>query len=208
MKNYIISFFTFITTLFFLNGCGSESSSVDNEFLGKLPSLEKQYYNEIQEKEKEIKECTDMDDSFTLTKELKLLKEELQGNINEYLTANPITSSLPFQGLSETKYTIKDVKVNKASAGNLNIKFLVTINEDIKNKYGGMVKNLFIYFKAQDSKGNDIPKTTTVATNFKNQELVAGLEYEVFGTWQNKSTRNMEDFAKIIEINRDGYDKR
>ncbi len=202
MKNYIISFLAFITFLFFLNSCGSESSSVDNEFLGKLPSLEKQYYNEMQEKEKEIKECTDMEDSFTLTKELKLLKEELKNNIDEYLTANPITSSLPFQGLSGTQYTIKDVKVNKASAGNLNIKFLLTINEDMKNKYGGMVKNLFIYFKAQDSKGNDIPKTTTVATNFKHKEMVAGLEFLALGKInQPEIWRILLKLLKSIERN-------
>jgi hypothetical protein len=208
MKNYLISFSVIITLLFFLQSCGGEASTVDNQYLGKLPSLEKDYYNQMEEKEKEIKECTDMEEAFTLTKEKKLLKEELQNSIEEYISANPISNSLPFQALSETQYTIKDVVVNKASAGNLNLKFLVTINEDMKNKYGGMEKTLFIYFKAQDSKGNDIPKTITVATNFKTQELKAGLEYEAFGTWQNKSTRNLEDFAKIIEIDRAEYDKK
>jgi len=207
MKNYIVGFLLSITLLFFLNSCGNNASSIENEYLGKLPSLEKQYFNEMEEKEKEVKECTDMEDAFTLTKELELLKEELQNNINEYSEANPIANSLPFRALPETQYTIKDVVVNKASAGNLNIKFLLTINEDIKNKYGGIVKNFFIYFKAQDSKGNDISKTITVAANFKNQKMTAGLEHEVFGSWQNKATRNMEDFSKIVEIDRAEYDK-
>ncbi|MDA3861958.1 MAG: hypothetical protein PF445_12120 [Melioribacteraceae bacterium] len=162
----------------------------------------------MEEKEKEIKECTDLEDSFTLSKELKLLKDEKENTIAEYVTANPLTKSLPFQALPETQYTIKDIVVNKASSGNLNIKFLVTINEDIKNKYGGIVKNFFVYYKAKDSKGVDIPKTITVATNFKNQKMTAGLEYEVFGTWQNKSTKNMEDFAKVVEIDRAEYDKK
>lgn len=78
----------------------------------------------------------------------------------------------------------------------------------MENKYGGSVKNLFLYYKAKDSKGNDIPKSTTVPTNFKRAELIAGLEYEVFGTWQNKATKSMEDFAKLIEINREEYDKK
>jgi hypothetical protein len=38
--------------------------------------------------------------------------------------------------------------------------------------------------------------------------MTAGLEYEVFGTWQNKSTKNMEDFAKVVEIDRAEYDKK
>ena len=208
MKNHIINYFVFITLLLFLSSCGDKVSSVDNEFLGKLPSLEKQYYNKMEAKEKEIKECTDRDDSFTLTKELELLKDEKKNAIAEYVSANPLTKSLPFEALPETQYTIKDIVVKKASSGNLNIKFLLTINKDIKNKYGGIIKNFFIYFKAQDSKGNDIPKTITVAINFKNQKMTAGLEHEVFGSWQNKATKNMEDFAKVVEITREEYDKK
>jgi len=205
MKHSIINHFVFLILFLLLISCGKSESSVENEFLGKLPSLEKEFNQKIDEKEKEIKECTDMEDSFKLSKELQLLKDEKETVINDYLNANPLNKSLPFETLSETPYTIKDVVINKASSGNLNIKFLVTINEDMKNKYGGFEKNLFIYYKAQDSKGMDIPKTITVATNFRNEEMKAGLQYEVFGSWMNKSTKNMEDFAKVVEITRDDY---
>lgn len=207
MKNLRFISGLMIFTIIFLSSCGGGSSTKDNEFLGKLPSIEKNYANQLDEKENEIKECTDMKDAYKLEKEKKLLEEEKKETIAEYVAAHPLNKDLPFQPLPDTKYTIEKVVVNKASSSNLNIKFVITISEDIKGKYGSASKNLFIYFKALDSKGNYIPKSTTVATNFKNIKLVAGTEYEAFGSWQNKATRNMEDFAKIIEITREEYDK-
>jgi len=183
------------------------SNDISNKYLGKLPSLEKKYYTLIDKKEKEVKNSTDLEENFKLMKELKLLEEEKKKAINEYVSAHPLNKDLPFQPLLDTKYTIGKVVVNKASSSNLNIKFLMTINEDIKGKYGSASKSLFIYFKALDSKGNYIHQSTTVATNFKNTKLVAGTEYEAFGSWQNRATRNMEDFAKIVEVTRKEWEQ-
>jgi|LZCG01.1.fsa_nt_gb hypothetical protein len=196
-----------IFTIVFLVSCNGGSSTKSNEFLGELPSLEKKYADQLDEKEKEIKECTDLEKAFKLDKEKKLLKEEKEKAIAEYVAAHPLNKDLPFQPLPDTKYTINKVVVNKASSGNLNIKFLITVNEDIKSEYGSIKTNLFIYFKAVDSEGNYIPNSTTVATNFSKTQLVAGAEYEAFGSWQNKATRNMEDFAKVVEITKEEYDK-
>ncbi|MCD6180441.1 MAG: hypothetical protein J7K39_11115 [Bacteroidales bacterium] len=207
MKNLKLLSGIMIFIIIFLMGCGGGSSSKNNEYLGELPSIEKKYANQIDKKSKEIEECTDMKDAFKLDKEKKLLKEEKKKAIEEYVASHPLIKDLPFQALPNNKYTINKVVVNKATSGNLNIKFLITINEEIKGKYGSTNKNLFIYFKAVDSEGNYIPNSTTVATNFKSVLLTAGTEYEAFGSWQNKATRNMEDFAKIVEITREEYDK-
>ena len=206
MKNKLLLIIVFV--VFQLISCGETASKdISNEYLGKLPTLEKKYYTLIDKKEKEIKSSTDMEESFKLGKELKLLKKKKKKAIKEYVAAHPLNKDLPFQHLPETKYTIEKVVVNKASSGNLNIKFLITINEDIKGKYGSLSKNLFIYYKALDSKGNYIPRSTTVATNFTNIKLVAGTEYEAFGSWQNRATRNMEDFAKIVEVTRKEWEQ-
>lgn len=194
-----------------LYSCGGSGSGalVNNEFLGEYPSLEKQYVEKIEAKEQAIKESTDMDESFKLTKELELLKDEREQKVEEHVAANPLEGKeLPFEALDGTAYTIKKVSVNKASSGNLNIKFDVTINEDIKSKYGNITKSLFIYYKAVDAQGNDIPNTTTVATNFKSEKMVAGLEYEVFGSWQTKAIINLENFAKVVEVTKEEYDNK
>jgi hypothetical protein len=198
-----------IVSIILIFGCSGSTNSpaTDNEFLGELPSIEKKYALQLDEKEKKIKECTDMEEAYKLAKEKKLLEEEKDETIAEYVTAHPLIKELPFQPLPGTKYTIKQVVVNKASSSNLNIKFLITINEEMKGKYGSIEKSLFIYFKALDSKDNYIPSSTTVATNFKSIKLVANTEYEAFGSWQNKATRNMEDFAKIVEITREDWEQ-
>ncbi|MCD4691867.1 MAG: hypothetical protein K8R79_03040 [Calditrichales bacterium] len=207
MKKKIILFICYVTIVFLFVSCGKSTNDVSNAFLGKLPSIEKKYADLLDEKEKEIEKCTDMKEAYKLAKEKKLLNKEKEKAIAEYVSAHPLNKDLPFQSLPDTKYNIKKVVVNKASSSNLNIKFLITINEDIKSKYGSIEKTLFIYFKALDSKGNYLPKSTTVATNFKTIKLVAETEYEAFGSWQNKATRNMEDFAKIVEVTRDEWEQ-
>jgi hypothetical protein len=195
-----------IVTMIFLNSCGG-SSTKNNEFLGELPSIEKIYEDQLDEKEKEIKECTDNKKANKLKKEKELLKEEKKNAVAEYIATNPLNKDLPFQALDNTSYTIKKVVVDKATAGNLNIKFLITINEEMKNKYGSLKQSLFVYFKALDSEGNHIANSTTVATSFARIDLVAGAEYEALGTWQGDAIRNMEDFAKIVEITKEEYEE-
>lgn len=149
-----------------------------------------------------------MEDSFALSKELKLLKEERKEKVKAYVEANPLTKPLPVKALDGIPYTIKEVTINKAQAGNLNVKFSITINEDMKNKYGGMEKSLFTYYKAVDSEGKEVPNSVTVATNFKRTPLEAGLEYEVFGSWQSDAVMSREDFAKVVQITKEEYDKK
>lgn len=201
MKNKILTLFFVSLIALFLSNCGG--GGTNNEYLGKIPSLTKQYYNEIEEKEKDLKKCTDMNDAFKLGKELKLLEEEEKTKMKEYVSANSFNKPLPFKALDSSAYTIKKITINNAS--NLNIKFSVTINEDIKNKWGGIEKNLFLYYKALDSQGKDIENSKTVAANFARKELKAGLEYEVFGSWSTNAIINMEDFAKVVQITKEEY---
>ena len=209
MKTNKLFLLGFVVSVFFLIGCGDNGPSTrNNEYLGELPSLEKQYAFKIEEKTKALKENTDLETNFKLAKELELLKEERKTKIAEYATANPITKPLPFEALKGMPYTIKDVTVDKVSAGSLSIKFAIKLNEDIKNRYGGFEKYLFFYYKAVDAQGKEIQKSKTVATSFQRQPLKAGLEYDASGIWQTKAVQNMEDFAKVVEITKDEYSKK
>lgn len=208
MKNFKFIWIGIVGIALMLGSCGSEPGTTNNKYFGEFPSMEKNYVMKIEEKEKEIKECTDMEKAFELSKELELLEDERKSEIKKYVEANPMTEELPFEALDGTPYTIEKVTVNKASAGNLNIKFSLTINEDIKNKYGSTKKNLFVYYKGIDSQGKDIDGSKTVATNFSRQALTSGLKYEAFGSWQSKATVNMEDFAKVVEITKEEYENK
>lgn len=203
------SFITAFAISIALVSCGGGGASMKtNEFLGELPSLEKKYYSEIKEKEKKAEECTDMEEAFKLSKEAELLEKEKKQKIEEYIAANPLTKPVPFEALEGTRYTINGLVINKAQSGNLNLKLSMKINEDIKNEYGGIEKSLFIYYKAVDSRGIDIPDSKTVATNFKRIKLTTGTDYEAFGSWKSSEIMKMEDFAKVVEITKEEYDKK
>jgi len=209
MKKLNLSVIVCSLAILFLSSCGGGAvKTVKNEFLGELPSLEKGYYDKMQEKEKAIKECTDMDKSFKLTKEKELLKDEWSAKIKECYAANPLTKALPVESLAGAAYTITEVKVDKAVKGSLSLKFSIKIDKDMKNEYGGFEKDLIIYFKALDKDGKDIEGSTTVAVVYKREEMKAGKTVEASGTWQTKGLKNMENFAKIKIITKAEYDKK
>lgn len=203
MKTKLLNLSILSSIIILIAACGGGLSTKNNEYLNALPSIAKKYSKEYQEKKIKLKECTDIKKAFKYEKELKNIEAEWKTKIKESNEANPITKPLPFEALAEAPYTISEVNVNKVYKDNLNIKFSIKINEDIKNKYGGIKKNLFVYYKALDKDGNDIPNTKTVATNFKGTKLLAGTDYEAFGSL--KSLANLENFAKIKIITKEEY---
>ena len=209
MKKINLSVIACSLAVLFLSSCGGGSVKiVKNEFLGEVPSLEKGYYDKMQEKEKAIKECTDIKKSFKLSKEKDLLKDEWDAKIKESLTTNPLTKALPVESLAGVDYTINEIKVDKDVKGSMSLKFFIKIDKDIKNEYGNFEKDLLVYFKALDKDGKDIEGSTTVAVVYKREEMKAGKTVEASGTWQTKGLKNMENFAKIKIITKDEYDKK
>lgn len=210
LKNKLLSpgnllvVFSLATLLACLGG-----SEVENQYLGKLPSIEKQYYQRIEAKKEELKKSTDQDEAFKLAKEEQLLKEERSTKVEEYLKNAPLKGKeLPFQALTGTHYTIEKVEVNRAQQGNLNLKFTSTLNKVVRQKYGSIQKRLTIYFKAVDADGKEIPNTKTVATNAISKKPAVGVKMESFGSWTSSKLVNLETFAKVVEISHDEYKKK
>jgi hypothetical protein len=208
MKKVILSALACSIGIVLLIGCENGGlKTTKNEYLGDIPSLEKGYYEKMEAKEKALKECTDMEKAFELAKEKDLLKEEWENKVKESFTNNPLTKPLPFEGSLGEGYSLKEIKVDNATRGNMNLKFVVQIENDMKNEYGGALKDIVVYFKAVDKEDKDIEGSTTVAVMMQRQELKAGMTVECTGTWQNKGLRNMENFAKIVIITKEAYDQ-
>jgi hypothetical protein len=175
MKKLSFVLGSLIFTSALMTGCGGASTE-DNDYLGKVPSMVKNYENEIEEKEHELEKTTDMDKAFELSKESELLEDEMDEAIENYVNENPelLNKELPFQALPDNKYTVNKVTISRLSTS-LNLLFSLTIDEDLKNKYGGVEKSLYVYFKAVDSEGKAITDAISVATSFGSREpLVAG----------------------------------
>jgi len=197
-----------LISILFTNCGGSGSKIKTNEFLGKIPSLEKNYYNKVEAKEKDLKECTDFEKSFKLSKEVDLLKEEWKEKIKEEYKNNPLNKSLPFVIDFEPNFTINDIKIKEGNKGGMPISFTVTLNEDLKNEYGMYEKFFFIYFSAIDKSGNELEGSKTVAaSSFGAGEMKAGLQFEVNGSWQTKAIINLEEFAKVRVMAKAEYEK-
>jgi len=205
MKRVIFRISAIVFSIVYLGSCGG-SKTTDNEFLGKFPSLEKNYAEKIKAKEEAAKNTKNLNSAFKLSRELDELKQERKTKIEEYLNANPLSKPLPLEALDNTPYTINEVLVNAASAGNLNLKFDITIDEDIQNQWGFAERNLFVYYKAIDKNGEEVPNSKTVATNFVRMELTKGAQYEAFGSWGSRVIGNLENFAKVVEITKEEYE--
>jgi hypothetical protein len=205
MKKMIFSISAIVFSVVFLVSCGG-SKTIDNDFLGKFPSMEKNYAEKIAAKEEALEKVKNLSNAFKLSKEVDELKQEKKSKIEEYLKGNPLSKPLPFEALDNTPYTINELLVNTASAGNLNLKFDISLDQDIKNQWGFAERNLFIYYKAVDKNGEEVPNSKTVATNFARMELTAGTQYEAFGSWGARVIGNLENFAKVVEITKEEYE--
>ena len=208
MKNHNLLLPCIVSAIILLCSCGGKSNSKANDYFGEFPSMQKQYIAELDNQEQSTKEITDLAKAEKLFKENEQLKSEMKSKVEEYVATNPFSKPIPFEPLAGTKYTVKNVSVNLAQLGNLNLKFAITINSDIVSLEGNVEESLSIYYKAVDSKGMDIPGSITVASNATRANLIAGTEYEAFGSWNSQTIAQLEDFAKIIEIKRDEYDKK
>jgi len=204
LANYVL--LTFVAML--ISGCdgsGGGISSVSNDYLNNLPSIAKDYEANVEAKEEAIHKNTSMEDAFKLEKELDLLKEEWAAKIKESATANPLIKPLPFDTLGGMPYTVNQILVKTVNKSNLSLEFELTVNQDIKSKYGIIGKTVFIYYTAMDKQGNEIPKSTSVAVNYKREEMRAGLKFTASG--QLGPLANLENFAKLKLISKEAFEE-
>jgi hypothetical protein len=191
--------------IIFLTSCGGGMKTSKNEFLGEIPSIQKYYHTKIDEKDKELKACTDMNKAFKLDKEAELLKQEWDAKIAESLKANPLSAALPFEPLKGQPYTINKITFSNVNSMGFGIKLSIKVDTDIKFDN----KDIFLYYLAVDKDGKEIQgtKSRSFIRQDYGKDLKAGTEIEATGSWPTKAICNMEDFTKIKFVTQDEYDK-
>ena len=205
MKNLFKTFGLIITGLivsFLLSNCGGGGTS-SNEHLSSLPGMAKEYAEEIDGLEKEIKESTDMEKALKLDQERKDLKKEAEKAIEEYLTNNPITN-IPFEQKADYQFKINKVWVEGASISRIKYRAKVTITEDILNDYGnppGFKKNFFAYVIAVDKEGNSLTKKHGVLMNATKKPFKANMEVEMYGSLDGPA--DLVNFEKLVFVSKD-----
>lgn len=198
IKTINLTMATFIV-VFLLSSCGGGGTST-NKHLGKLPGIAEKYTKNIEEKEVDLKKCTDMKKAFKLQKEIELLEEEADKTFEEYLTNNPLTN-LPFEQIADYKFTISEVSVNtnySSDISRLQLVMKVIIDQDIK------YTTLFAYVNAVDKDGNSLLKRPGVFyTGMRNQDFTKGMEAEFTGSIDY--VKNLVKFEKFIFISKEEY---
>jgi hypothetical protein len=209
MKNNILILLGFVTIVFLHASCGRGTNASDtyyNKYLGKLPGIAKKYTEKIDKKKKDLKECTDFEESFKLSKELELLDDEVDKAIDEYLASNPITN-VPFEQKADYQFKIKEVWIESASDYRINFKAKVTITEDIKNDWGyppGFAKNFFAYIIAVDKEGKSLTRKHGVMMNYTRNPFKAGMEVEMYGSLDG--TADLINFEKLVFVSKESLE--
>lgn len=205
MKKQSLLISTAIVFAIVITSCGGGGIGSSNKYLGKLPGLAKKYTTEIEELEKKAEEATDMDKAFKYAKEAENLEKEADKAIEDYVAENEFNEIVPFTTLSDVKYEVKEVKVSGASIERAQFIAKVRVTDDIKNKYGGLERYLFVYVKAVDKNGEILGEPTVFASPMgKKIELVKGAELEIKGGI--KHLKDLGNLDKIVNITKEEYD--
>ena len=198
----------FISVFFFANcGSGGVSSTKKNGIFGEIPSIEKNYVEKIEKQDEALKNATDVNKAIKLSQEIDLMKEEWDNKIKEIFAAGLPSETVPFKAVEQNLWEVEQVKVASASRGHMSLTFSVKILEDIKNKYGQVEGNLFIYFVAIDKDGNPIEYTKSIAANIGRERMKADTQLDLTGVWKSKAIRNLENFASLQQITKEEYEK-
>jgi hypothetical protein len=195
MRTNILILVGFVTIMFLLAGCGG--GTINNEYLGKLPGIAKKYAEKIDEKKKNLKECTDMQKSFELNREIELLGDEADKSIAEYMASNPIPD-VPFEQKADYQFKIKELSIENASDSRIHLKAKVTITEDIKSKWGGFEKNFFAFVQAVDKEGKSLTRQHGVMMNYSKGPFKAGMEVEMSGSIDGPA--DLVTFEKMVFV--------
>lgn len=200
-KNYLF-LVAMVLLACFMASCGgnSEKKTKSNGLLGDVPSIMNDYQGKIDEKEKAVKECTDLEKAFKLGKELELLEDEYKAKLTEYIAgSNLCKTEIVFEPITNEAFTASKAIIDTILPnGHVNFKFTAKINDTFKpQRY-----TPFLFFKFKDAQGNDIPEAKTVASKFR-FDATPGLEIQLTG---GMKADKIQSFAKIVEITKEEYE--
>jgi hypothetical protein len=190
---------------FMLTSCGGGSNSI-HPYFGKIPAMMNNYTKGHAKLEANAVDAKNFAEAQKINDEMQTLLEETNTKIDEYMADNSWKKPIPFTGLSGMPYEVQSVDINNASAYILNLKFTIKVNEPIPGV--GTIRDFFLYFKAVDLSGNDIPGSKTVAGTATRTPVTAGGTYEVFGGWKANEVLAMDNFASLVQITREEYNRK
>ena len=125
---------------------------------------------------------------------------------NELKSTIASAKPVAFELAENLPFTIKSIEIDKDKIykDNLTLNFELVIDKDNKTRHGQLATRLFVFYKAVDNKGKDIPGVVSVATNYNKEKLTKGKSLTVSG--QLGSLDLLENFAKLQIISKEEYE--
>ncbi len=196
--------FTFVAALLIiLSACGRKVA--ENQYLGALPGMAANYAEDILEKEAKIKENTDLEKVFKLDKELELLEDEADQELELAFNETQL-ESLPFEYKGDPRFVIEDIKVSGVTFDAISLEASIRVEEEIKSKYGNSQRHLFSYLKFYDGDNQPLDGWAVLGTNLPyKEEFKVGETYTMKGSYRGLS--KLVNFSKITVHNRDEYEQ-
>lgn len=186
--------------------CGTKEIA-SNEYFGLLPGIALNWKEETNALSEELDNCTDMDKSFTLQREIELLEQDTDDEVAEYWASNPSLPDIPFELATDYQFVIENIRVYQPWSDHHGICFIanVTITEDIMNQWGNPSGTIFAYIKGVDA-GSNLLNSYHSYGKLRCTEgpFVTGMEIEMIGSLNYPGA--LLDFDKLILVSEEEYD--
>lgn len=165
---------------------GEEQSG--NEYLGHLPIMAANYFEEYDSIMEEMETSTERDPS--LGAEFNMLRPNADDAIEEYLGNNSFRN-LPFEQETNDPFNVEEIWVESANTYDFNIKARVILTEETS----GM---LFAYVKAVDKEGHELGRSLGILIYQGSDINGVNTEIELSGSIADLAA--LAEFDKFIFI--------
>jgi hypothetical protein len=203
MSRKITLVFLAATLIFAVSSCGKKVAN--NKYLGSLPGLSFNYNEQMQELEQDIKENTDLEKAFKLDKELELLEEEANNELQSIFKESNI-EPLPFEYKGDDRFSVQELRLTDAFHDGMRLEATINIDKEMKNKYGGGERHVFTYIRFYDQDNNPIDGWAVLGFSLPyKEEFKPGETYILKGSYNGLS--RLTNFSKAVFHLRDEYEQ-
>lgn len=195
--------FVALLLIFSAAGCGKRVTN--NKYLGTLPGLSLIFTEEMEELEQDIKENTELEKAFKLDKELELLEEEANNELQKTFNESSF-EPLPYEYKGDDRFSIQELILTDAFHDGIRLEATITIDKEMKNKYGGGERHVFTYIRFYDEQNNPIDGWAVLGYSLPyKEEFKPGESYTLKGSYNGLS--RLTNFSKAVFHLRDEYEQ-
>lgn len=210
IKKLNLATFAVAAMAFALTSCGGGSSVKTNEYFGDIPKMQSEICDKNQElegfKELEVPSQNDYAKYAELEKEVKNLKKTVHSKIEEYFNTNKMEGkAIPFEtSTNVSDYKITSIKLDKVDGYGV----ILSVDFDLLNPTKKFLKNYEGFktmYKAVNEAGN--PLLVDEGRTYLSKNYKKGETSNTSISFSFEQMCKLGDFAKIVAIDRDEYNK-